>query len=53
MSAIRFQRMLDIPGLLPLDMPFEHGTYVTVFIANKKQNKSSVEDTDFNRNSIT
>ena len=53
MSAIRFQGMLDIPGLLPLDMPFEHGTYVTDFIANKKHNNYSAEDTDFNKNSIT
>ena len=53
MSAIRFQRMLDIPGVLPKDVPFEHDSYVTVFITNKKQSTYSVEDNDFNKNSIT
>jgi len=45
--------MLKIPGVLPLDVPVEHGTYVTDFSTNKKHNKYSVEDSDFNINSIT
>ena len=53
MSAIRFQQMLDIPGLLPSDVPNKHGAYVIVFTTNKKQNKYSFETTDFNIISIT
>lgn len=53
MSTIRFQRMLDIPGLLPSDVPNEHGTYVIVFTTNKKQNKYPFKTTDFNIISIT
>jgi len=45
--------MLDIPGLLLSDVPYEHGTYVIVFTRNKKQNKYPFETTDFNIISIT
>lgn len=53
MSTIRFQRMLDIPGLLLSNAAIEHGTYVIVFTTNKKQNKYPFETIDFNIISIT
>lgn len=53
MSAIRFQRMSDIPGVLLLHMRIGNGMYVADFEANKKQNKLPFQKRDFNIISIT
>jgi len=53
MSAIRFQRMLDIPGVLLLLVRIENGTYVADFMANKKQNACSFQKDNSNIISIT
>jgi len=53
MSANRFQRMLDIPGVLPLDVPVEKTRMLLFLERIKSQAKTSFQDIDFNINSIT